>query len=84
VREDGVVHVLKEEGGGVQGVEGYAVWSVVVELVTGAFEGSSVEAGRTALRDLVAPSSAVSLRCMARDLGTLRGLWRGWRVGRWI
>jgi len=28
VREEGVVHVLEEEGGGVEGVEGYAVGSV--------------------------------------------------------
>jgi len=32
VREEGVVHVLEEEGGGVQGVEGYAVGSVVVAI----------------------------------------------------
>jgi hypothetical protein len=27
VREDGVVHVLEEEGGVVEGVEGDAIWS---------------------------------------------------------
>lgn len=34
--EDGVVHVLEEEGDVAEGVEGYAVWSVGVVL--GVFE----------------------------------------------
>ena len=37
MREEGVVHVLEEEGGGVQGVEGYAVGSVGVVTISTAF-----------------------------------------------
>lgn len=32
VGEDGVVHMLEEEGCGVKGVEGDAVWSIFVSL----------------------------------------------------
>lgn len=40
MREDGVVHVLEEEGGAVEGVEGYAVGTEKSELLAASDLGS--------------------------------------------
>jgi hypothetical protein len=60
MREDVVVHVLEKEGCVVEGVEGYAVGSVVQRVsyscLLGLLMCMRCEDGRTVLRAPIAPS----------------------------
>lgn len=88
VRNEGVIHVLPEEGGGVKGIKGDSIRpatdTVVLAIATHKCDLLSGFGGSTALTGPVVTFWVLFHRCEERAEDMYRRLWFGWHAGRRI
>ena len=88
VRNDGIIHVLPEEGGGVEGIKGNSIRPatdpVVLAIARQKYDLLYGVGGFTALIDPVVTFWVLFHRYEERVEDMYRRLWFGWHVGRRI